>query len=160
MTPNQFNGLINFFPLILEVLRTNVVMSMRCIEGRGHQSFCLARIADILDAGLELHTSSAFALSSLTNGNYKLQAIRQRYRFVAYAGERVRTTSTLQTAIRSRCRHSSSQEAQRNKDVLSDREDAVEERILQGSCRGISLGLHRSKVWFLANEHKEIPMTC
>jgi hypothetical protein len=35
-------------------------------------------------------TSSAFALSSLRNANYKLQAIRQRYRLVAYAGERAR----------------------------------------------------------------------
>lgn len=93
MTPNQFNGLINFFPIIFEVLRINVVMSMRCIEDRGHQSFGLARIADVLDAGLELHTSSAFALSSVTNANYKLQAIRQRYRLVAYAGERVNTAS-------------------------------------------------------------------
>jgi hypothetical protein len=33
-------------------------------------------------------TSSAFALSILTNANYKLQAIRQRYRLVAYAGTR------------------------------------------------------------------------
>ncbi|KAM0705066.1 hypothetical protein Q7P35_007853 [Cladosporium inversicolor] len=103
MTPYQSNGLINFFPLILGVLRIIVVMSMRCIEDRNHQSFGLARITDILDAGLELHTSSAFALSSLTSVNYKLQAIRQRYRLVAYAGERGASTDKM---------------------LLSDREDA------------------------------------
>lgn len=125
MTPYQSNGLINFFPLILGVLRIIVVMSMRCIEDRNHQSFGLARITDILDAGLELHTSSAFALSSLTSVNYKLQAIRQRYRLVAYAGERVRTTCILQTAIRPRCRrHSNTQGASTDKMLLSDREDA------------------------------------
>ena len=69
------------------------------------QSFGPARIADNLDAGLGFHTSSAFALSSLTNANYKLEAIRQRYRLVAYAGERENT------AIRPRCRHVNSQEA-------------------------------------------------
>jgi hypothetical protein len=77
-----------------------------------------------LDARLGFHTSSASALSSLTNANYKLQAIRQRYRLVAYAGERARllcrqpADNAVDTAI-------TSQRVRRhNNDLFSDREDA------------------------------------